>query len=109
MDNKLTASAAGDGALQCERGNYLLTKTTKSFRAITSVATKPALGTTDELAESVEPEHIGVVMDLGRRMSGWASTEVFELKGSCEHPQQEWRGIGKNATEHNAIRTIKRG
>lgn len=49
--------------------NELLTKTAEALSSKTPVPAKQACCSTYTPAESIEPEHIGVVIDVGRKVS----------------------------------------
>lgn len=89
--------------------NEHLAMTIEEFLSKTAETKGPAWKTSDELAESFDLEHIGVVIDFERKVPDWAAIEGWELEVGCELAQREWRAKEKEAVDCYAASTIKRG
>lgn len=87
----------------------LLTNTTKEWLRKTDVASKLAGMTSHELAQIVDLKHVGLVMEMGREISGRPSNEMSELEVGFQHLQRKWRRIGEEYEEHSAVNTITGG
>lgn len=59
---------------------------------------------TDKFHESVEPEYIGVVVNLGLKTSAWAVVEVSELKHGSE--ECRWNGMEEESFVQSCMQCV---
>lgn len=71
--------------------NEMLTRTTEQLLSKMNGKERSGGKTTDRLAESVEPEYVGLVMNVGQKFSGWTVAEFSILEYWSDVPLQTFR------------------